>query len=214
VSTNASGKILVFRNRPSWNRHPDFEDTLVDMGLDFEVKPAELMESADLSQYRAIIIPGAQSRSEFYAKYVENAGRFDDYVTNGGTLLLELNGAERADLTLPRNVQIVMNPGWSNNVSLPDHPIVAPLGGRIIRANLASHGYLAGVPSDAIVLATETGEGGPDLDKPTFVEYASGKGRVLAACQCFHDRDGSGRGPLMQTALQYATERKWYAVKR
>lgn len=214
LATEAAGKILVFRNRPSWNRHPDFEDTLTEMGLDFEVKPAELMASADLSPYRVVIIPGAQSRSEFYAKYAENAGRFDDYVTNGGTLLLELNGAERTEMTLPRNVQMVMSPGWSNTVSLPDHPIVAPLGGRTIRANLASHGYLVGVPSDAIVLAAEAGEEGPELDKPTFVEYTSGKGRVLAACQCFHDRDGSGRGPLMQTALQYATERKWYAVKR
>jgi hypothetical protein len=104
-----------------------------------------------------------------------------------------------------------LSPSRENTITLPTHPIVTPLGGRPIRANLASHGYLSGVPADAIVLATEAVDGEPALDKPTFIEYPSGKGRVLAACQCFHDRDNSGRGPLMQTVLTYAAEKKWYA---
>jgi RNA polymerase sigma factor (sigma-70 family) len=214
AANESTGKVLVFRNRPSWGRHPDFEDALVEMGLDFEVKPAELMESADLSRYRVVVIPGSQSTSQFYAKYIENAARFDEYVTNGGTLLLELNGAERSGLPMPRNVNMVMNPARDNLVSIPDHPIVATMGGQPIRANYASHGYLIGVPPDAIILATEAVDGEAVPDKPTFVEYPSGKGRVLAACQCFHDRDGSRRGPMMQAALQYAAERKWYVARQ
>lgn len=207
----SAGKILVFRNRPSWNRQPDFEDAMADMGLDFEVKPAELMATADLSGYRAIIIPGSQSTSQFYDKYTESAARFDEYVTNGGTLVLELNGAERSSILMPRGVNMIMNPARDNAITLPAHPILLPMGGRTIHANYASHGYLSGVPADAIVLATESVDGVPALDKPTFIEYPSGKGRVLAACQCFHDRDNSGRGPLMQTVLTYATEKKWFA---
>jgi RNA polymerase sigma factor (sigma-70 family) len=210
ATAEAAGKILVFRGRPSWNRHPDFEDKLAEMGFDFEVKPADLMATADLSRYRVVIIPGAQSTSQFYDKYAENAERFDSYVTNGGVLVLELNGAERSGLPMPRGVNMVMNPALDNALSLPNHPILLPLGGRPIRANFASHGYLSGVPSDAVVLATEATDGEAVPDKPTFIEYASGQGRVLAACQCFHDRDNSGRGPLMQTVLSYAMERKWY----
>lgn len=213
AAKTTAGKILVFRNRPSWNRQPDFEDAMADMGMDFEVKPAELMATADLSGYRAIIIPGAQSTSEFYSKYAESEARFNEYVTNGGTLVLELNGAERGGIMMPRGVNMIFSPGRDNAITLPNHPVVLPLGGRPIHANLASHGYLNGVPADAIVLATEMVDGEPALDKPTFVEYPCGKGRVLAACQCFHDRDNSGRGPLMNTVLTYATEKKWFASK-
>ena len=210
AAAEAPGKILVFRNRPSWNRHPDFEDKLDEMGLDFEVKPADLMATTDLAQYRVVVIPGAQSTSAFYDKYTENAARFDSYVTNGGVLVFELNGAERSTIAMPRGVKMIFNPARDNMLSLPQHPVLLPLGGRPIRANLASHGYLSGLPRDAIVLATEGTNDQAVASQPTFAEYASGKGRVLAACQCFHDRDNSGRGPLMQTVLSYANERKWY----
>jgi hypothetical protein len=184
------------------------------MGLDFEVKPADLMSTAELSRYRAVIIPGAQSTSEFYDKYAENAARFDTYVTNGGILVLELNGAERSALRMPRGVSMIGHPAKENALALTNHPILLPLGGQLIHASYASHGYLSGVPSDAVVLTTESVDGQAVPDKPTFVEYASGKGRVLAACQCFHDRDNSGRGPLMQTVLTYATTRQWYTPKK
>ena len=48
---------------------------------------------------------------------------------------------------------------------------------------------------------------------PTYIEYKYGKGRVIAACQCFHDRDESGRGPLMSAGLSYAMAGKWYSPK-
>jgi hypothetical protein len=34
---------------------------------------------------------------------------------------------------------------------------------------------------------------------------------VIAACQCFHDQDNSGRGPLMATVLDYVAARSWVA---
>jgi len=64
------------------------------------------------------------------------------------------------------------------------------------------------------VLVTETTDDKPDMSKPTFVEYKHGAGRVIAACQCFHDQDHSGRGPMMETLLDYAGERKWYSPKK
>jgi len=213
TDATASAKILVFRDIPSWNRHPDFEDTLAELGLDFEVKPGDLMATTDLTGYRFVIIPGAQGRGGFYGHYTENAARFNNYVKNGGTLVLELNGAERANIPLPEGVMMVMSPAKDNALTLPEHPILLPLAGRPIHANYASHGYLSGVPQGAIVLATESTDGEADPEKPTFVEYAVGKGRVIAACQCFHDRDRSGRGPLMQTVINYAADKKWYVAK-
>ena len=211
IATNS--KVLVFRNIPSWNRTPDFEDTLADLGYDFEVKPSSLMGATDLSRYRLVVIPGAQWNTDFYQTYAANAERFDRYVTNGGILVLELNGAENDGILLPRGVNIVKHPARTNLLAQPDHPILLPLAGRPIYANYASHCYFNDVPKDALGLATEGGDES-HTNKATFIEYASGAGRVIAACQCFHDRDRSGRGPLMQTVLSYATEKKWFTPKK
>jgi hypothetical protein len=198
----------------SWRRDPDFEEVLTSVGLEFEVKPSSDMGTTDLAPYHFVIIPGAQWQDDFYRHYAENSARFDRYVTNGGTLLLELNGAERDGITLPRDVNMVRSGSTDNIMTVPEHPILVPLGGNTIHANYASHGYLENVPEDAIVLVTEMDEDQPDFDKPTFIEYAHGKGRIIAACQCFHDRDGSGRGPLMESSINYAAERKWFSPKQ
>ena len=210
AATNATRKVLLFRNVPSWNRMPDFEDTLAELGIDFEVKSAEQMGNADLASYRFVIIPGAQWKTDFYRIYATHAARFDRYVSNGGTLVLELNGAERDGIVLPGGVSMVKNFSLENAILVPDHPSLSPFGGRPIRANAASHGYLDGAPTGSLILAAEAVEGLSDTNKPTFVEYPYGAGRVIAACQCFHDQDRSGRGALMPTLLAYAGERKWF----
>jgi hypothetical protein len=165
-----------------------------------------------LSRYAAIIIPGAQPRDGFYPDYIRHVARFDEYVANGGTLILELNGAENTSIVLPRGVTMKSSFGLENTIVVANHPIFTPFGSeRSIRANAASHGYLSGVPSEALVLALESKGSETFKDRPTFVEYTHGKGRVIAACQCFHDQDNSGRGPLMATLLDYAATRSWWA---
>src|SRR5436190_4275139 len=164
------------------------------------------MANTDLSPYGFVIIPGAQWRDDFYHQYADHAAVFDRYVTNGGTLVLELNGAEGDGIELPRGVSMVKHGATDNAIVIPDHPILSPLQGKPIHANYASHGYLVGVPKDALVLATEMKDGQASPDRPTFIEYSHGAGRVVAACQCFHDQDGSGRGILMETTINYAME--------
>ena len=68
---------------------------MTELGVKFEVKPSTDMERTDLSRYGFVIIPGAQWQDDYYVQYMANAARFDSYVTNGGVLVLELNGAER-----------------------------------------------------------------------------------------------------------------------
>jgi hypothetical protein len=214
ATSDSTTNVLVFRNIRSWRRKIDFEEVLTDFGVKFEVKPSDEMESTDLSRYSFVIIPGAQRRNNYYQDYANNASRFDRYVTNGGTLVLELNGAEDDGIILPRGVSMVRHGAIDNAVALPGHPILVPLGGKSIHANYASHGYLDGVPNDAIVLVTEMADDQPVVDRPTFIEYAHGSGRVIAACQCFHDQDGSGRGPLMETLISYAVDKRWFSPRK
>ena len=206
--------VLIFRNVRSWRRKVDFEEALTELGYKFDVKPSAEMANTDLSPYAFVIIPGAQWRDDFYHQYADNADRFDRYVTNGGTLVLELNGAERDGITLPGGAKMVGHGATDNALALPTHPILNPLSGKPIHANYASHGYLEAVPKDALVLATEMDASQPLPDKPTFVEYSHGAGRVIAACQCFHDQDGSGRGILMETTISYAAEKQWFSPQK
>jgi len=201
--------VLVFRNQASWNRNPDFEDVLATEGLKFEVKESSEMQGTDLRPYGVVIIPGSQDR-DFYNDYAGNAVRFARYVTAGGTLVLELNGAEGSGIILPGGVTMVKHGALDNLIALPNHPILAPYSGKKIHANLASHGFLENLPAGATILMTEMMDEQPAPDKPTFAEYGYGKGQVLAACQCFHDRDKSRRGILMPSLLNYAADREWY----
>jgi hypothetical protein len=211
-----AAKLLIFRNIPSWNRSPDFEESSQSLGISFEVKPASQMKSTRLSDYRVIVIPGAQWETDFYAEFARAAQSFDQYVQAGGVLLLELNGAERDGITLPGGPSMVGHAGYTNLIVMPRHPALAPFANQPrITANLASHGYLSRVPANALVLMTvmKDGDGTADTTKPTYVEYAHGKGRIIAACQCFHDQDESGRGPLMPAVLTYAMGGKWFSAK-
>ena len=206
----AKSKILVFRNIRSWNRHPDFEEALTGMHFKFDVKPSSAMRDTDLAGYDLVIIPGAQWNTGFYRDYKESAAKFETYASDGGTIVYELNGAEREGITLPGGARMVSHPAIYNQLLVPEHPILLPMGGKPIHANFASHGYLAAVPHGATVLATEVNGPAADIAHPTFVEYAEGSGRIIAACQCFHDQDGSGRGPMMNTVLAYAAVKQWF----
>ncbi|HUR45676.1 MAG TPA: sigma-70 family RNA polymerase sigma factor, partial [Candidatus Saccharimonadales bacterium] len=144
VTSAQATNVLVFRDKPSWNRNPDFEETAAAMNIESEAKPSLEMGSTDLSKYRFIVIPGSQTE-DFYQRYAAHAQQFDRYVTNGGTLVLELNGAEGHPFLLPHGVNMVNHGSKENTIVLPTHPIVSVMGNRSIRASFASHGYLAGV---------------------------------------------------------------------
>lgn len=209
VNARSTGDFLVFRNGSSWGRLTDFENVLGELGSNYEQRESSTMADLDLSPYDVIIIPGAQN-SDYYKNYVSNIERFDEYVAKGGTLLLELNGAEKTSVMLPRGVSMVPHWGLENAIVESDHPIFFPLSGKpLIRANAASSGYLQDVPGDALILAVETNGVDALTDRPTFIEYPYGEGQVIAALQCFHDRDGSGRGPLMESVISYALTKSW-----
>jgi len=216
ASARTPGKVLIFRNIPSWNRHPDFEEILNKLGFPFDVKRSRAMKGTDLSAYRVVVIPGAQWRTDYYQDFADAAADFDRWVLAGGTLVLEMNGAEQEGMTLPGGATMVKHPCFNNLIVMPDHPALAPFVGKpVITADLASHGYIKDVPKDALVLAVEMAPNQitADTSKPTYVEYSYGKGRIIAACQCFHDRDNSGRGPLMPAVLKYAMAGNWYSPK-
>src|SRR5262245_39009653 len=95
----SSRHVLVFRNVRSWNRKRDFEEALDELAFKYDVKSSAEMQKIDLTPYLFVVIPGAQWQDGYYRDYAENAAQFESYVEKGGTLVLELNGAERDGMT-------------------------------------------------------------------------------------------------------------------
>ena len=95
VAINApTGKVLVVRNSTPWTQFSNFETEFGDLGYaSATIKPAD-METTDFSKYSLIVIPGTQGQGGFNADYAKVADRFDQFVQSGGTLLLEVKGAE------------------------------------------------------------------------------------------------------------------------
>jgi hypothetical protein len=166
--------VLVFRNQPSWRRKPDFEDVLTEQALKFDVKESSEMKEADLAAYTVVIIPGAQNK-DYYEDYALHAARLDKYVASGGILVLELNGAEDSRIPLPGGVRMVKSPAMDNQIMVSDHPILEPFSEKKIQAHYASHGYLTGLPPEALVLVTEMAGEQPALDRPTLLNIATAR---------------------------------------
>jgi hypothetical protein len=89
-----ASRVLDVRDIASWNRIPDFEAKLGDLGYAPATIESAEMATMDLSQYSLIVIPGAQRQTAFHGDFAKAADRFDRFVQSGGTLLLEVNGAE------------------------------------------------------------------------------------------------------------------------
>ena len=113
------------------------------------------------------------------------------------------------------NSNFVADPSTYTTRFATPHSYVRDSNLAVVEAQYASHGYLTDLPKVVQVLGVEVAPNSTivksQLLRPTFAEYGLGQssGRDLAACQCFHDRDGSKRGALMTSTLEYCLEQAW-----
>jgi beta-lactamase regulating signal transducer with metallopeptidase domain len=92
------GRALVVRDADFGQRIPDFGTKLGALGYASATITSADMATTDFSQYSLIVIPGTQGQSGFSADYARVADRFDRFVQGGGTLLLEVRGAEGEEI--------------------------------------------------------------------------------------------------------------------
>jgi len=77
---------------------------------------------------------------------------------------------------------MVGHEGVDNLIAMRGHPALAPRRKNAHHGEFASHGFLNGVPAGALVLVTVMkDDGAADTARPTYIEYAHGKGRIIAA---------------------------------
>ncbi len=87
-----TGKVLVVRDPPSWNRLRNFELELGDLGYSPLTIASDHMGTLDLSQFSLIVIASPQAHRGINSYTETEADRFGRFVHGGGTILIEING--------------------------------------------------------------------------------------------------------------------------
>ncbi len=206
VSTPGAAVLLVQEGSP-W-AHSENQTVLEENGLAFDQIYSEDLAAIDLSAYRLVIVPSAQSTA-FYANLVDQASRLEAYVRGGGTLEFHAasegyyNG-DASVVTLPGGVHIRWYSSSSNRVLDPSHPLVRNVPSTF-QGSPASLAYFEDLPTGAQLVASD------DAGRPNLVVYRLGTGTVVAGAQTLEiarSRSWPG-GPILDNMIPFAFESRF-----
>jgi len=200
--------VCLYQHQRPWKRNPCFEESLKKQSQSFTI--VSDVAKIDWDKIAVLIIPGGQLANHYNA--MEQAkDQLAKFVQSGGVLLCEMNWMEKSNGTekwMPGKVKMVHNCDEYNYVDKPNHPLLEGYNpnNRIGRAKWMSSGYLKDYPENCEkLLITYDHNKTPkkNMEQPTYIVYSHGEGKVVAACQCFHSRDGSGREPLLHASIKW-----------
>jgi hypothetical protein len=140
----AAQNILVIQNNNPWGE-VYWPNTLASLGYSYSQLGASSIPTVTLSNYDLVIVP-SQQPSSFNTSMNSYMWKFEDYVSNGGGLILMLATyfSETPITTLPYGATATHGSGYESanayNVN-PSHPIMAGLPASM-NSNYASHGRL------------------------------------------------------------------------
>ncbi len=178
-------EVLLVKDVNPWSSTAN-EDILNANGIPYAVMGSAGFAAADLGQYPVVIVASDQPQG-FYDVLAANESKLASYVHGGGKLQFGAaawgwNYGDASQVTLPDGVVISPRSEAYNIVTMPDHPVVAGIPSPFYGTS-ASHASFSALPRYASFIAfTGTTEQAPNW-APTLVEYASGKGCVLALGQ-------------------------------
>jgi len=167
--------VAVFQDHDPWG-FSSITDILTAHSISYTIYGTSDIGNVDLSQYDKVIIANQQDH-DFYEAVSANSGWLEDYVNNGGCLLLELATWDDYDptgLIFPFGISVVHTPTapTHNDVdrAVPDHEIFnVPHfinDNELDGWNNSSHGYFSTYPEGTSVLAINA-----DDETPVIIEY-------------------------------------------
>lgn len=184
---------LILQNRPPWG-YASNENAIVDNGFGFAVVDTTTFPGTDLSQFKVIILAGAQN-STYYAAIGSDPirSKLASFVGDGGVLLAHMaaqsQGDEPVTIDLPGapglGVGVVpLHPFQDVSVADPTHPIMNGPFGTVTDANMdnwnwTSHGHFTNLPIYAHLIMVE-GPTAPHPGQPTYVSWRYKRGIVVA----------------------------------
>jgi hypothetical protein len=198
-----NSEVLVIEDIIPWYRGywpcdadavPAALDTL---GKTYDLIHSDKLATTDLTAYKIIILASTQGRST-YVSIDANIEKINAFVTGGGVYICHACDYgwgypyEWSDWSglqiMPGGVtHVTQYPSMYIHIVNPASPIVTGLDDAYFAGwGYATHGYFTSVPPDAdVVMVTETylGSRVPDPNKPTYIVYSYGSGKVLATMQ-------------------------------
>jgi 3D (Asp-Asp-Asp) domain-containing protein len=189
---NGSATALLIEDVVPWAYDSDAL-ALSQLGISYDLTHSWNLQSVNLAEYKFIILASDQPTST-YVNIANNIAQIDSYVSNGGVYVVHAcdEGWSAGDWSglqiMPRGVTHVTG-YYTMYIHIIDQqsPVVAGLDDAYFAGwGYSAHGYFTNVPPDAdVVMVTETylGSGVQDPNKPTYMVYSYGSGKVLATMQ-------------------------------
>ena len=192
--------VLLIQDIQPWNGTAN-EQILAANGLLYDRIRSSQIAGTNLSAYKQIIVPSAQTVS-YYSTLVARADQLLAYVAAGGILEFHTAGygfEDSPQVTLPGGMHIAYLPSATNVVMLHGHPLMAGVPDPMV-GNWASHTYFTNIPAKATRIVHD-GSGRINL-----VVYGFGRGTVVASGQALeyaYDR-GEMAGIILRNLIPYA----------
>jgi hypothetical protein len=189
---NGSATALLIEDVLPWSYDSDVM-ALRQLSISYDLKHSSSLSSVNLDEYKFIILASDQPTST-YINVASNIAKISSYVSGGGVYIVHAcdwgwsNGDWSGLQIMPGGVtHVTRYPTMYIHITDPKSPIVAGLDDAYFAGwGYSAHGYFTDVPKGAdTVMVTETslGSGVPDLNKPTYITYNYGSGKVLATMQ-------------------------------
>ncbi len=155
----------------------------------------------NLEEYDLVIVSGRQDGT-FHGNVNVNLTQFEDYVEDGGRVYFGAGSDQNATPypDLPYGVVFGFEASLTDQVGLPDHPVMAGLAGPLGPNVNTSEGYLTTLPGDATIITTQSG----NAEASTF-ELHAGQGTMVATTLGLEIADGYGWdiAPMAPAILDY-----------
>ncbi len=175
-------EVMIFADDTTpWNSNA-LHEILDELDVPYEIFTSIDIPNVFLPLNKMVWIINDQPQP-FYDTYAAYQSKFDEFVSNGGTLLFEAcdNGWNSGSIldaggTLPCNVVNEHNYCDTNIVVNPTHPMMTgvPID---LYGNYASHNYFINLPTAHTILTVD------EENNPTLVEYRYNLGRVITTGQ-------------------------------
>lgn len=152
------------------------------LGVSYDTTTSDMLATTDLTQYKVVIYPSDQPQA-FYDTVAAALPQIESFVAQGGILVAHAaadgwNGGTWSELDiLPSGMSAVEHMSEEVFVYIPEHPAFAEAisidPDYFAKWGYSVHGYFTDVPFGGVVVA-ESDAG------PVYVDYAYGRGRILA----------------------------------
>ncbi|MFZ5452588.1 MAG: M23 family metallopeptidase [Thermodesulfobacteriota bacterium] len=191
VTASSQIRVLLVQDALPWDNDSD-AIALSNAGINYTVINSADLVNTNLEIYDCLMYASDQPTS-YYQNIAANINRINSFVASGKILVAHScdngwqGGSWEGLAILPGNIGHVIDMSQTIHITQPSHPVVQGLtDSYFLNWDASTHGYFTSLPANADVIM-EAG-----AEKPTYIEYVWGSGKVIATMQTIEWGYGDG----------------------